>query len=213
MTVKRSRGLHDGESVESEGRAAYRRWLSSNTPLDSDSKAIGERYAAELLKVLAAHTLYMSNRKKGAQGVGTRDPRSPLAKWFARKELDLYRESFEVGYLCVLDALDTCLTHGLQVPAWLSAAYQDAFRRSKIEVHRSWDEAFGRPIPKGTHATRLTRRRYLQYAIYNFVSDEREGGSPIDEALFERTGARFGVGKTLASTIYYEAKNMIESLP
>ena len=71
---------------------------------------------------------------------------------------------------------------------------------------KSWDEAFGAPLPKGARLQDRRRHRELGPAVWLEVRQLLNSLSPpaIDEALFEQVGQKFGIKKTLAQEIYYE---------
>ena len=90
----------------------------------------------------------------------------------------------------------------------------------------SWDEAFGRPFPKGTHLKEYRQRRKLRLAISVRVNQIRTLNTfdknsppppirlgepnppaiPFDDGYFEQVGEEFGIKKSLAKKLYYESK-------
>jgi hypothetical protein len=61
------------------------------------------------------------------------------------------------------------------------------------------------------HIAKARQRRQLRFQIYNRVQAiPRSERTPIDEALFERVGDEFDIGKTLCNKLYYQAKKLSE---
>ena len=124
------------------------------------------------------------------------------------------RRAFEAGdRSSLLAAIRVCARSGLPLPDWASTAYIRAFDEVRNAEALSWDEVFGRPYPKGIHRNAERKRGRLRRVIAHRVKAIRasEPGTPIDEALFERVGAEFHIGKTLASELYYEAPQRLQS--
>jgi hypothetical protein len=141
------------------------------------------------------------------------DPSLPFSQWVALRENEADRIAYEKtgnGFF-VMRALSRCCRVGIVSPDWLATAYLKAFDDVLNYRVRTWDEALGPPVPKGAHLADLRRRRHDKYAIYSRVRREHEEAwAPIDEALFERVGAEFGLGKTAASELYRSAKRELE---
>jgi len=71
----------------------------------------------------------------------------------------------------------------------------------------SWDDAFGRPYPKGTQIAAMRRRRTQRLAVYNTVMDiiEREPETPIDNGLWERVAEQLNISAGEVNRLYYSA--------
>jgi hypothetical protein len=66
--------------------------------------------------------------------------------------LDILEERFNAGdKSALLYAIYHCLLMKRPLPEWLRAAFLHTYEaRARFEI-RSWDEVFGRPVPKSTH--------------------------------------------------------------
>lgn len=130
----------------------------------------------------------------------------PLFQEAARDKLAVLHEQFEAGdRLALLEALHVCAGHELTIPEWAATGYMAAYREVIHHRAKNWDEVFGRPYP-GKHLASLRRRRKLSPVVWTRIRELRQGANPpvIDEALFERVGAEFEIGKTVCSELYYE---------
>ncbi|WP_395699943.1 hypothetical protein [Aquabacterium sp.] len=99
----------------------------------------------------------------------------------------------------VLKALHACLHNALPVPRWLADEFSRRVLRVTDACVGSWDEAFGRPWPKGTRLADVrTRRRQVgavHAAVLQLASERMPDGSfrPINRDLFEEAGERQGI--------------------
>jgi hypothetical protein len=112
----------------------------------------------------------------------------------------------------VLACVRQCATHGLVMPDWLAFEFNRRYDAVALNLRAaSWDDplAFGRPVPKGAHVAAMRKRRTLRHQVANEVRRllQESPDNKIDEYLFERAGLPFGIGKTLASEMYYEAQH------
>ncbi len=143
-----------------------------------------------------------------AETAGINGPDSPLFQWVALNEIEQLRRQFEMGDdFALLQAIAKCAQNKLLMPNWISENYLRRYRRVLHADVGTWDEAFGRPYPKGKHLVKLRQRRELRFAVYNEIST-RLNATPetaIDDALFESVGSNFQIGKTLCNELYYEA--------
>jgi hypothetical protein len=120
--------------------------------------------------------------------------------------LDVFRQCFAAGHKpALMRAINDCAEHGVPLPEWASEAYQKAFNTVQGARVKSWDDVFGRPHPKGAHLAAIRKRQRLWYMVRGAVLEIRREHpeTVIDEALFERVGKQFNIGKTLAAEIYY----------
>lgn len=135
------------------------------------------------------------------------DPTGPIYKWAARIALRCYEDAYAAGdQMALLAAIRRCANHDIPMPAWVGKAFIERYDKVLSCRIGSWDEAFGRPYPKGKHLASMRKKRRLRFAVHAFVRAEHEKGAAIAEALFEEAGQKFNVGKTLASELYYEAQ-------
>lgn len=143
------------------------------------------------------------------------DPSMPLYQWVALDKLDHLEREFRAGdRFALLHAIRVCMNHDLVSPPWVVREYIAAFDSVLNYRKGSWDDAFGRPNPKGSHLAKAQKRHVLLFEVYNRIREIRlmEPGTPIDDGLFERVGAELGIGKTLANELYYKAKRIIDSM-
>lgn len=130
----------------------------------------------------------------------------PLFVWAALRDLAHYEQLFLSGdNFALLIAVRICAQHEMPLPDWAARAFIKKFDTVLNLRAGSWDEAFGRPYPKGFHLNRARRRRELQPRIYVHIQEilAMDPKTPIGEGLFEQVGKEFGIGKTLASELYY----------
>jgi hypothetical protein len=129
----------------------------------------------------------------------------------SRDRLDALKIQFEGGDdFALLSAIRECANFDLVMPDWVAQNYIRRFDRV-LNCHvKSWDEAFGKPYAKGAHIAALRQHRTLRLAILSRIRQVRamEPDTPIDDGLFERVGAEFGIGKTTCSELYYQADRM-----
>jgi hypothetical protein len=118
--------------------------------------------------------------------------------------LGFLKEIFEGGSKwALLDAIYHCLLMKRPLPEWLRAAFLHTYEaRTRFEI-RSWDEVFGRPVPKSTHLTKERRNAEWRFRILERV---RELAPPIDKGLFEQIGEELGISGTTVSEIYYDKR-------
>lgn len=156
-------------------------------------------------QVMAAQECFQAN-------ASYEDPSGPLYQWNALHNLDGLEQAFIRGNkFAMMQALRVCANHSLPMPDWLARAYIRAFDRVlKLQIG-SWDDAFGRPIKKGTHLKRARKRNEAQWEVINRIREIQlaKPMTPIDEGLFERVGAEIGIGKTLCNKLYYSAKRRL----
>src|SRR5690606_15978690 len=135
------------------------------------------------------------------------DPTLPIYRAAAVERLEDERKKFEQGdKMALLAAIRTCANHDLPLPRWVSRAFVVAYDRVLHCKVGSWDDAFGRPYPKGSHLSALRKRRLYTMPVRMAVTRASESGRPIDETLFEEIGQQFGLGKTLTMELYYGRK-------
>jgi len=143
------------------------------------------------------------------------------------RDLPKWKKDFEGGdSQALLGTIQICLRTGVQTPLWAIEAFADCTERVFEADVGSWDEAFGRPYPKGTHLATLRQKLKLDsYSrVFHRISqilDWRPGEPPIADwlterasigpALFEAVGKEFGVGPRTCKDRYYEQKNRIKN--
>lgn len=121
---------------------------------------------------------------------------------FCKKEYD---ESNQGDRYWVLTAIKVCADSKLPLPEWAAEAYIEGYDIVVRDKAKSWDHAFGHPYPKGTHPNAHKKREKHGLPIWNEINSILVAmpDTPIDEALFEKVGKKYGVGKTRASEYFY----------
>lgn len=141
------------------------------------------------------------------------DPTLPIFQWAARFSLDDELARLNAGDRnAVLGALRICANHGLPMPDWLARAFIQGYDLVLSRQTGSWDDAFGKPVPKGAHLAAMRKRRNKATAVWLEVRKLHAEGWPIDDGLFEKAGKRLGIGKTLAGEFYYAAAARLGNL-
>jgi hypothetical protein len=127
-----------------------------------------------------------------------------VAEYFEK----MLKRQFEAGDKSVLlYAIYACLELKRPVPEWLRVAFLDACEAAERFEIRSWDEVFGRPVPKGMHLKSEKRNAELRVFIIQRVEALKAGGKRVDKGLFEQVGKELGISGTVASDIYYNARS------
>ena len=124
-------------------------------------------------------------------------------------------ERFESGdKTALLDCLCYCLNRNLEIPEWCRQGFVSTVFATRRFEFATWDEAFGKPHPKGTRVElkRLlgtqTRRVVKAIALY------RSEGEKVDNDLFEQVAEGFGdMSRATVSRRYYRAKRIWDALP
>lgn len=133
------------------------------------------------------------------------DPTLPIFQFVARNDLLVEKARFEAGDRnALLGAIRICANHDLVMPEWLARAFIRAYDKVLRHDVGSWDDAFGRPLPKGRHLNAARKKRNKAPAVWRRVRKLHEEGRAIDDLLFEDVGKELGLGKTLVSEFYYE---------
>ena len=113
----------------------------------------------------------------------------------------MLKRDFESGNKsALLYALYGCLELKRPIPEWARAALLEACEAVERFEIKSWDDVFGRPLPKGMHLEKERRNARLRPLIIERVRK----AETIDKALFEEIGESLGISGTLASNLYYD---------
>jgi hypothetical protein len=142
-----------------------------------------------------------------------------MSKWldaaWLKEQLEQAERAYKAGNKSrILHGVVLCTAFGLdrrKWPQWLDRAFNDAYAAGISGAIASWDEVFGRPIPKGKRRKAYQLQRQSTLAIVHRVEQlhatRGKGGkkTPIDKGLFETVGEEFGIGATTASKIYYSS--------
>lgn len=138
------------------------------------------------------------------------DPTLPVFQCAGRMMLEDERARFEAGDKnALLGAVRTCAQHGLVMPDWLASAFIRGYDQVLNLRTGSWDDAFGKPIPKGAHLAALRKKRAKTPAVWLAIQDAKRQGCAIDMKLFDEIGARLGLGKTLVAEYFYGTKKKL----
>lgn len=131
----------------------------------------------------------------------------PINQYHARLIIRQLEHQYAHGERgAILTAIMHCARTRILLPDWVAKGFLESYQAVELARLGSWDEAFGRPHPKGTHlgATRR-RQRDLNWLLFELMElMETDPDRPIDGLLFEELGARLGCGQTRASELYYE---------
>jgi hypothetical protein len=121
--------------------------------------------------------------------------------------LEILKERFEAGdKSALLSAIYHCLLLKRSLPEWLRLAFLHTYEaHARFEI-RSWDEVFGRPVPKGMHLETEKRNAELRPLIIERVQ-ALKAERPIDKGLFEEIGRDLKLAGTTVSDIYYDERS------
>lgn len=130
---------------------------------------------------------------KGVErGRAIANPRGPLYVWDAHHRLAEYAKSFAKGDThALMAAIRVCANHDLPLPDWASRAYIAAFDKVNHYGVDSWDDVFGRPVPKGQHRARLEFEKRYGLTIFLDVLNASKADMPRDEGMFEQIGEKY----------------------
>ena len=132
------------------------------------------------------------------------DPTLPIFRLAARDRLEQERKRFEEGdQMALLAAIRCCANHDLVMPEWVSRGFIKGYDAVLNYRASSWDDVFGRPLPKGKHLAALRKKRLTSVQVWNEVRAAVLKGESIEDDFFSRVGAKLAIGKTLASEYYY----------
>jgi hypothetical protein len=98
----------------------------------------------------------------------------------------------------LLSVIAQCVLLKLPVPDWARSAFLDAW----VSQPKSWDDVFGRPLPKGKSSTIARKHDEKEDGI---VVDVGTAKAPIDEDLFKKVGKKYNISGATAKRIYYAA--------
>ena len=127
----------------------------------------------------------------------------------------LLRPAYEAGHpRALISAIELCAYQDKVMPDWIKGALGRAVGNlRRLEVRR-WEDVFGTPLPRGTHADALLRRRELASTIFSLVQNYREIGMPIAEGLFDEIAGKLTalekMGRLAASHIVWKCGTVAE---
>src|SRR6266849_4132476 len=121
--------------------------------------------------------------------------------------LEILKKRLEGGdKWALLYAIRQCLLLKRPLPEWLRLAFLSAYDSATGYEIKSWDDAFGRPHPKGSHLKKEKRNLELRQVIIQRVEALRSEMS-VDKGLFEKIGKELGISGTTVSEIYYDERS------
>lgn len=161
---------------------------------------------AELATLTAEEVVKMWHQR------GAKSDDRLLVRWEALQSLPRLEERFRAGNrFALFQAVAACARCDLQMPTWVARGFLRGYDAVVNLRMGSWDEAFGRPYPKGMHIAKGRLRRLKRFQVYSAAKCilACEPATPIDERLFERVGKDCGVSRSVANQLYYEAKRSL----
>jgi hypothetical protein len=116
---------------------------------------------------------------------------------------EMLKRSFEAGdKSTLLWTIYACLDMRRPIPEWVRVAFLNAYEaRGRFEI-RSWDEVFGRPVPKSTHLKPNKREAELRLIIVEHV-EALAAKQKVNNELFKEVGKEWGINSTRVKEIYY----------
>jgi len=121
------------------------------------------------------------------------DQSLPVPQLIARGAMEDCGERFAAGdRMALMQAIWWAARHKMPMPDWAAKAYMPAFESVKNACVGSWDDAFGRPYPKGTQIAVERKRKLLRFWVFNIAFDiiHNNPETPIDERLWEKVAQR-----------------------
>ena len=103
----------------------------------------------------------------------------------------------------ILHCLHYCLFMRQPIPIWLLRAFNKAYEAVTASEFKSWDDVFGKPLPKGKQLKTERRNKEIVFELVYRVRELHDAGEPISKQLFEDVGAEFKISGTTASDLYY----------
>lgn len=170
---------------------------------------------------------WAAQKKFRNNGGAFADPAGPFDQWVALSMLDSMKIAFEGGdSFTLMRAIRLCANHDLVMPDWVRRGFILAFDKVNGYRAKSWDEVFGKPLPKGANLNALRKKREKSILVWNEVHRRLHTNKiwdkssktwkplvPIDDELFTEVGQQFGLGLTLTKEYYAHAKKRINRLP
>jgi len=138
-----------------------------------------------------------------------------LDEWAAAQEVLIrYNNYLQGDKGAVLEALYLCMREHLPIPVWCEKAYMTGFEKVRGYEVGSWDGAFGKPHPKGTHLGAKEEKRRTMGKVFRRVRELSASGHPVDNNMFEKVGRELGIGgKSKTGEYYYAFINSLSMGP
>ncbi|MGY6517378.1 MAG: hypothetical protein ACXIUZ_01560 [Lysobacteraceae bacterium] len=135
------------------------------------------------------------------------DPTLPVYRIAAEAELAEEHARFEAGdRTALMGAIRVCANHDMVLPEWVSTAFIRSYDQVLTRKVASWDEALGRPLPKGKHLAAARKKRNKAPAVWLEINRLHAAGRGIDDELFSEVGHKLGLGRTLVAEYYAAMK-------
>jgi hypothetical protein len=129
-----------------------------------------------------------------------------VAEYFEKR----LKRSFEAGDKSkLLWTIYACLDMRRPMPEWVRVAFLNTYQAAERFEIKSWDQVFGRPIPRGTHLAKERRNAQLRWTVIERV-ETLKAKQRVDKGLFEKVACNLkikGVKGTTVSDIYYDKQN------
>jgi hypothetical protein len=159
-----------------------------------------------------------------------------MSKWldaaWLKEQLEQAERAYKAGNKSrILHGVVLCTAFGLdrrQWPQWLDRAFNDAYEAGISGAIASWDEVFGRPIPKGKRRKAYQLQRQLTLAIVHRVEQlhatRGKGGrkpqstkdcsrpSETSSALEQQRPAKFIIARAAVCSAIFSAAKIPRSL-
>jgi hypothetical protein len=115
------------------------------------------------------------------------------------------KRSFEAGdKSTLLWTIYACLDLGRPIPEWTRAAFLEAYEAADRFEIRSWEEVFGRPVPKSMHLQPNMRNAQLRWRVIERVQALRAEAWKVNNDLFNQVAQDLKISSgALAREIYY----------
>lgn len=96
-----------------------------------------------------------------------RDATLPSARAYARLNLANLHEGWKAGDPQALTgAIGLCANHEIPLPDWVGEAFIDCHNKVASGEIKSWDDAIGRPYPKGAQVAAMKRRHMNRVRVW-----------------------------------------------
>jgi hypothetical protein len=120
--------------------------------------------------------------------------------------LEILKEIFDGGgKWALLNAIYYCCLLKRPVPEWLQSAFIDAYESATGHEIKSWNDAFGRPHPKGTQLEKEKLRRLVIARVWTLKTENPE--TAIDRGMFEQIGEELGIPGSTIDGLYYDGRS------
>jgi hypothetical protein len=125
------------------------------------------------------------------------------------KRMAEFQREFEVGKKeALLYALAECVGSSpeLPIPNWVTEMFEIALWNATTGRIASWDDVFGKPLPKGKQLAAKRRRLELREKVWKNCWSRIERGAAIEPALFEAVAGELHIGTRQVRELFYELK-------